>query len=263
MLLTGLLQDMPMANVFELYFPIQSGGQKWSADLSDFAVKGGKNPTVGKYIRPMAPFVQQIRNKNKQPNFALKSLAKDRSFGQIFMGDHAQEDGIKAFPGYVHAHRAILDTTLSFDGWKHNTHTNDAKVARYALLSGIDIVTRRLDLLKNVSIWNLRVAILKVIKKYLPDYSFHDGYVEKPADDEDVMDTDPNADSSYQLRLVESNRIRDEVESAIKVMEAKVFKIAGFEMEGDEEDDKKKRKKNVLLDSISEPWIELKKVSDF
>ena len=140
--------------------------------------RGGENPTVGKYVGPMAPFVQQIRAKNKQPKYALKSLVKDRTFGQLFMGDHAQEDRIKDFPGYVHAHRAILDTTLSFDGWKHNTHTHNAKVAHYALLNGIDIVTRRLDLLKNVSIWNLRVAILEVIKKYIPSYTFHDGYME-------------------------------------------------------------------------------------
>jgi len=62
-LLTGLLKDMPMANVFELYFPFKSGGQKWSTDLLDFMVKGGKNPAVGKYIGLMAPFVQQIRAK--------------------------------------------------------------------------------------------------------------------------------------------------------------------------------------------------------
>jgi hypothetical protein len=76
-------------------------------------------------------------------------------------------------------HVSLIVTTLKYINWKNNTNSNNPKLVTYAWKGALDVLECCLLVLQNLSIWELRQALLLCLCRYIPNYVFLDGIMSR------------------------------------------------------------------------------------
>ena len=218
----------------------------WSASAFSIGTTKGKN------IVALKSYALQIR----------KKAALGARHDQRTLPHRTTQTWVRDFPGYSDACDALISTVLDFGAWQSNLQPNLCKLTLAAWQYSFDIADRRQHLLKNLSVWALRVDILKEIKAWIPGFEFRDGIRERPTirPEDNVFDNRENTSSDHQMRLSVANDVRMQYEKGIADIERLVIKLGSIPVPQNPQDLEGSKTVPAVLDPISKSFLVLKKV---